>query len=178
MVLYRNAVAGGDIVIRPARPEELQAVSSLLERAWAEHFTGEVEPERETYRHSVPDVWERLHDSELLVAELDGDIAGTVTYYGANPGESTGEGWPQGWASFRLLGVDPVFRGRGVGRVLAEWCIARALAEGAPAIGLHTSDLMKVARAMYERIGFVRMPEMDFYPRPDFVVEAYRLSLR
>ena len=36
---------------------------------------------------------------------------------------------------------------------------------------------MNVARAMYERIGFVRVPELDFFPMPTFRVMAYRLPL-
>jgi hypothetical protein len=27
---------------------------------------------------------------------------------------------------------------------------------------------------MYEKIGFVRMPELDYFPDPEFVVKGYR----
>jgi hypothetical protein len=37
--------------------------------------------------------------------------------------------------------------------------------------------MMAVARAMYERMGFVRAPEFDFQPAPETVVMAYRLDL-
>ena len=35
---------------------------------------------------------------------------------------------------------------------------------GAPVLGLHTTAPMKVARAMYERMGFERAPRYDFRP--------------
>jgi hypothetical protein len=42
---------------------------------------------------------------------------------------------------------------------------------------LHTTQLMAVARTMYERMGFTRVPEHDFSPVPGFHVMAYRLPL-
>jgi hypothetical protein len=30
---------------------------------------------------------------------------------------------------------------------------------------------------MYERAGFVRVPELDFNPTPELVVKGYRLTL-
>lgn len=77
----------------------------------------------------------------------------------------------------RLLpGVAPGARGRGVGRALTEECIRRARAAGCPAVGLHTTEFMAVARAMYERMGFVRVPALDFRPVPAIHVMAYRLD--
>src|SRR5204862_7553902 len=103
-------------------------------------------------------------------------IVGAVTYYPDGSGDSHA-GWPGRWAVIRLLAVHPDARGRGVGRLLTEECIRRARASGAPAVGLHTTVFMSVARAMYERMGFVRMPELDFWPIPGIHVMAYRLNL-
>lgn len=36
---------------------------------------------------------------------------------------------------------------------------------------------MHVAKGMYERMGFIRIPEYDFHPAPGVVVMAYRLDL-
>jgi hypothetical protein len=36
---------------------------------------------------------------------------------------------------------------------------------------------MEVAHAMYERMGFERVPEPDFSPVPQFRVMAHRLAL-
>jgi len=167
-----------DIVIREATDADLQATSDVLDAAWSQfdELAGD-EPSFLTYRASVPDVWSRLDEGMLLVAERQGEIIGTVHYYPPRAELPAGEGWPIGWASFRLLGVHPEARGLGVGRLLAEECVRRARADGAPVLGLHTSEWMWVARDMYERMGFARHPEMDFRPRPDFVVTAYRLVL-
>jgi hypothetical protein len=37
--------------------------------------------------------------------------------------------------------------------------------------------MMQVAMRMYERMGFVRAPELDFHPDPSITVKAYRLEL-
>jgi ribosomal protein S18 acetylase RimI-like enzyme len=46
-----------------------------------------------------------------------------------------------------------------------EASIERARADGATALALHTTEMMEVARAMYERMGFVRVPERDYVSR-------------
>lgn len=167
------------IVIRQARPDELDAVATLLDRAWTEFDAlGAGEPTYQSYRASVPDVAARAGDGVIFVAEAGGALLGTVHYYPPRPGQSRGEDWPSGWASIRYLGVDPSARGTGVGGALAEAMVELARADGAPVLGLHTSEWMAVARDMYERMGFVRYPEHDFHPRPGFVVTAYRLDLR
>jgi ribosomal protein S18 acetylase RimI-like enzyme len=68
-------------------------------------------------------------------------------------------------------------RGSGVGRLLVEDCIRRARRAGVRELGLHTSRSMTVARALYERMGFVRAPEHDFQPEGAELVEAYRLPI-
>ena len=43
-------------------------------------------------------------------------------------------------------------------------CLRRSRQLGAHTLGLHTTELMAVARGMYERMGFLRVPEYDFHP--------------
>ena len=117
----------------------------------------------------------RAH-ATLIVAEEGARILGAVTYYpdGSCEGHA---GWPRQWAAIRLLAIHPEARGRGVGRALTAECIRRARADGSRAVGLHTTEFMAIARAMYERMGFVRAPEFDFWPLPELHVMAYRLDL-
>ncbi len=56
-------------------------------------------------------------------------------------------------------------------------CFRRCREKGITKVGLHTTEIMDVARRMYERMGFVRVIEFDFHPRPGVVVMAYRLDL-
>ena len=121
----------------------------------------------------MSDVQSRMADSELIIAEINNHIAGAVTLYP----QGSDNGWPEGWAGIRLLAVHPDYRGQGIGRALMEECIRRCRERGTKTLGLHTTELMKVAREMYERMGFKRTHEFDFHPTPDNVVYAYRLDL-
>lgn len=172
----------GRVTIRRAHDDELDEVAALIDAAWREYdaqVRGSAERMRSyrEYRESMVDVRRRLHDSELFVAARAGEILGTVTYYPPVDGAPVGEGWPPGWAAIRLLGVRPDARRRGIGRTLTEECILRAREAGAPAVGLHTTLLMSIARGMYERMGFVRIPEHDLIVDETFIVEAYWLDL-
>ena len=162
--------------IRDARPEELDEAAALMVAAYEQYREGLPPGAWEGYARDIRDVRGRLADSQLVVAVEEGKIVGAVTYYPPRP-EGTGEGWPGGWAGVRLLAVAPAARGRGYGRDLMEECLRRARGAGAVALGLHTTQLMAVARAMYERMGFQRVPEFDFYPAPGVVVMGYELSL-
>jgi GNAT superfamily N-acetyltransferase len=136
----------------------------------------------DAYRADIADVSSRAADSEQIIAEADGRVLGSVTFYppareAHYPSQAEVAHWPTEWASFRLLGVHPDARGRGIGRILTNECIARARTLGAPVLALHTTLLMVVARDMYIKMGWKREPTYDFFPMPDFTVEAYTLDL-
>jgi ribosomal protein S18 acetylase RimI-like enzyme len=163
-------------VLRDARAEELDEVGALMVAAYQEYLPPGLPPGWRAYRDEIRDVRRRLAESTLIVAEDASRLVGAVTYYPEGAKE-THTAWPPDWAVFRLLAVHPDARGRGIGRLLTEECIRRARAAGRVAVGLHTTDLMTIARAMYERRGFVRVPDLDFFPAPTFRVMAYRLTL-
>jgi ribosomal protein S18 acetylase RimI-like enzyme len=176
-------VADG-LTIRDARTEDLGGVSALLVAAYAQYIprpakalTADERAGWEGYRQNIADVWSRAPISSTIVAEREGELLGSVNYYAPGQADSVADAWPKGWASIRLLGVAPKARGLGVGRALMDECLRRARADGATTMGLHTTTLMDVARAMYLRLGFRRVPEHDFHPTPDFTVEAYQLNL-
>ena len=174
----------GALTIRDAKEEDLAAVSALLVDAYAQYMrppretlTAEERADWDGYRRNIADVWSRAPISSTIVAERDGKLLGSVNYYAPGQADSLDGAWPDGWASIRLLGVSPQARGLGIGRALMEECLRRARADGATTMGLHTTRLMDVARAMYLRLGFTRVPEYDFHPAPDFTVEAFQLDL-
>lgn len=166
----------GALVVRDAAHDELDAAAEVMVAAYAEYLPPEPTSPWLEYREEIRDVRRRLGQATLVVAEQDGRIVGAVTYY---PEASKDEhaAWPPAWASLRLLAVHPEARGRGLGRLLTEECVRRARAAGCAAVGLHTTTFMAVARAMYERMGFIRVPEHDFWPSPRVHVMAYRLDL-
>jgi ribosomal protein S18 acetylase RimI-like enzyme len=169
--------ARAPLVIRLAQPEDLKAASAANRAAYAE-YGSVLAPERiARYLDNAGDVWSRLDVAELLVAILDGEVVGSVTYY-ASGSRSEAQGWPADWAGLRLLAVAPAARGLGAGRALMEASIERARVDGATALALHTTVMMEVARAMYERMGFVRVPERDYISRSgERGAMAYRYDL-
>jgi GNAT superfamily N-acetyltransferase len=92
---------------------------------------------------------------ELIVAEVDRQIAGVVGYFG--PDSRKASYFDPGWPIIRMLVVDPTHRGKGLGTVLTNECIARARRDGSPLIALHTSPIMSVALPMYLRMGFTKL---------------------
>lgn len=165
-----------NILIRSVRSDELDEVSLLLKDAYKQ-YENIIRPEAwKSYLEDITNVKSRLSQSDLIVAELNHRLAGCVTLY-MDGSHSFPETWPEGWAVVRLLAVHPEYRGQGIGRALMEECIHRCRQTKVAAIGLHTTEAMDIARKMYERMGFVRVPESDFHPAPGVTVMAYRLQL-
>ena len=97
----------------------------------------------------------------LLVAEVDGEVVGTVT--DVRPGDAQWEGRPvpEGDCGFRVLAVDPRVEARGVGRALVTACLDRARAEGRHRAVIISMAWMTRAHRLYQQLGFVRRPDLD-----------------
>lgn len=97
---------------------------------------------------------------EMLVAELHGQIAGTV---------SVGGGRYHLPNSLRLFALDvgPAFRRRGVGTALVKAVEARARGEGVRSVNLEVATENGVAIGLYERLGYRRQgrPIVDRWSR-------------
>ena len=114
----------------------------------------------DAYLAELVDVRPRFEAAEVLVAEHDERIVGTITFYA----DVRHEGWsnlPAGWAGFRALAVPPRMRGAGIGKALVRRCIERTRNVGAETLGIHTISLLTDAVRLYQRLGFVRCPEFD-----------------
>ncbi|MFH1032535.1 MAG: GNAT family N-acetyltransferase [Chloroflexota bacterium] len=165
-----------ELHIRDALVEELDEVSQLLKAAYQQYKTSIPKSIWKAYLEDIMDVSSRLPVSQLIVAEIDKRLVGTVTLFLGDSSNSE-QVWTEGWAGIRLLAVHPAYRTKGIGRALMEECVRRCRQQGISTIGLHTTKLMEIARGMYERMGFKRVPEFDFHPRHGVVVMAYRLDL-
>jgi GNAT superfamily N-acetyltransferase len=166
-----------NLIIRDAHPEELDEVAILLKDAYSQ-YQKSMPPDVWTYYvGDIMDVRSRLKESELIVAELDSKLVGTVTLY-LKASATAKQGWPKGWAGVRLLGVHPLYRGQGIGKALMEGIILRCKKKNIQTIGLYTSKIMEVARIMYKRMGFKRSTEFDFRPASGVTVLAYHLDLK
>ncbi len=82
-----------------------------------------------------------------------------------------------GEAEFRMLAVAPAARGQGIGHALARWCVDRAREQGCTAVVLSSLDQMHAAHRLYERMGFRRLPERDWFPTPEITLVSYVLDL-
>lgn len=149
--------------MRDAASNELDDVALLLVSCFREYLSTFPQEVGDAYLREVADVRARASSSQLLVAEADGRLVGAVTFL--PDARHDGHPWPPEGSVLRLLAVDPAARGAGVGGRLTVECIGRARRDGAAFIGLHTAPFMHSARALYERLGFVRAPEHDFDPR-------------
>lgn len=157
-----QAMAPTQALIRPARDMDVDAIRAVIARA-NESFRGLVGDSLfASYLTSAMDVERRLEEGEVLTAEFDGRIVGTITYYRDARNEGIPVRFPDGTAGIRATAVDPVARGRGIGRAMVQACIDRAVVAGASGVGLHTARFMVAAVSIYERCGFERAPRYDF----------------
>jgi GNAT superfamily N-acetyltransferase len=145
--------------IRLAAEHEIPEVAALGVEAYAQYEAEVPRPVFDAYHEDLRRLADHWREAEVMVAEIDGRIAGSVLYYA--DASTEGLGLPRSWSGFRKLAVHPRRRGQGLGRALAEACIAVARQRCAPAVGIHTTAFMRAARRMYERIGFERCPEFD-----------------
>ncbi len=163
------------IRIRDARLEELDKAAQLLKKAFQQYRNFMPADVWKYYLEDIMDVRGRWKEAQLIVAEVNGQLAGTVTLY-LKSNDSEG-GWPEGWSGIRLLGVDPKYRGQGIGHALMDECVKRCKEKGIKTIGLRTTEMMDIAKRIYERMGFIRIPEFDYHPRPEVTILAYKLAL-
>jgi GNAT superfamily N-acetyltransferase len=115
---------------------------------------------------------------EILVAEADGEIIGSVVLFPGKIDAYKGQTEILDYPEIRMLSVMPHARKKGVAIALIKECIERSKIMNAKFIGLHTGEFMDNAMKLYERMGFERVPELDFTPSDDgIVVKGYRFSI-
>lgn len=169
---------GMDLVIRQAAPDEYDTLGEITARAYL--LDGLLDfGESDLYLGELRDVAKRAAAADVLVATQGEQILGGVTFVPsggpmadiARPGE----------AEIRMLAVAREARGRGAGEALVRACVDRARAtEGCVRVVLSTQRTMRSAHRIYERLGFVRVPERDWNPIPeldDIMLLTYELSL-
>jgi ribosomal protein S18 acetylase RimI-like enzyme len=139
-------------------PAEYTCVGDMTVAAYAalpvDHLWG-------GYDDEIRAVEERLDATDVLVAVVDGEVVGAVTYV-SDPSSRWLEWNEPGEAQIRLLAVDPSMQGRGIGEALVTACIDRAREQGLTIL-LHTTNHMPAAQRLYPRMGFVRRPERDVH---------------
>jgi GNAT superfamily N-acetyltransferase len=159
-----------EIVVRDARPEELDAIGDVTVAAYDGLVT-------DGYREVLRDVPLRAAESSVLVGELDGSIAGTVTLVPPTAAERWRNSDEPDAGTIRMMGVAPAYRGHGVGSALVAACIDRGRAAGWRQLALVTTAEMRSALPIYLAAGFVRDPSIDKVVNDDMLLLGYRLRL-
>jgi GNAT superfamily N-acetyltransferase len=145
-------------IVEPAQPAELDDVRSLMRAFVVWHRARHVEDidliERYFDRRAfdeelagLPGKYARPR-GRLLLAYVDGTPAGCVALHDLG----------DGICEMKRMFVPEVFRGRGVGRALAERIIAEGKGAGYRVMRLDTSRRQGEAVRLYERAGFRRIP--------------------
>jgi len=159
--------------MRRAASEEYSALSDLMVAAYEEFLRGPDDP----YLDSLRDVARRDREAEVWVAadEEDGQLLGCVTW--CPPGSPWREISGPDQGEFRMLAVAPAARGRGTGETLVRLCESLSADTGAVAMTLSSLDSMTAAHRLYGRLGYRRVPALDWDPVPDVHLIAYSKDL-
>ncbi|MFI8830382.1 GNAT family N-acetyltransferase [Streptomyces afghaniensis] len=167
-----------DILIRRVKPTEYDALGEITAQAYLKDGLLDF-GESDWYLGELKDVAKRAAAADVLVAIQGEQLLGGVTFVPvggpmadiARPSE----------AEMRMLAVAHEARGRGAGEALVRACVDRARAtDGCVRVVLSTQRTMHSAHRIYERLGFVRVPERDWNPLPelpDITLLTYELTL-
>lgn len=170
-----------NIQIRMLRLEERDALGALMCEAYAQLSGFPTPEEQPAYYEMLRNIGDfgLQPDTEVLVATShEGELLGGVVYFGdmadyGSGGTATEE---KNASGIRLLAVAPAASGQGVGRALTAACIERARAKSHANVVLHTTEAMRIAWGMYERMGFRRAEDLDFMQEA-LPVFGFRLPL-
>ena len=146
------------IIIRDAVSQDFKKIAQISVEAYRQYAEALTPENWNKMQTTLTNVANTANLASLIVAEENNNIIGSIAYYAS--GKSNPNIFPVEWASIRLLAVSPAYQGKGIGKLLVQECIQRAKKDNAPAIGIHTSELMTVARKMYPKMGFQQDKEL------------------
>jgi ribosomal protein S18 acetylase RimI-like enzyme len=134
---------GTDVEIRALGPGDADALRAF--------FTRVPEGDRTFFREDVlkpgvVEAWLADPDQRRLVAFVGGEIAGHVAVL-------RGVGWSAHVAELRLV-VEPRFRRRGLGRLLAQRAVVEAVEMGATKLVVEVVAEQETTVAMFSQLGF------------------------
>ena len=155
------------IKIRNAQPKEFADIGKLMVNVYSQLEGFPKESEQPDYYRMLLNVGVLTEqDSTELIAAIteDNKVVGAVIFFSDLRHYGSGGSITsiKNASGFRLLAVDPNERGKGIGKLLSKECINRAKKHKHSQLFIHSTESMKVAWGMYERLGFIRHNEIDF----------------
>ena len=170
-----------EYIIRDAKPEEFAEVGQLMVNVYSQLEGFPKKEQQPNYYNTLANVGDFTLKPKvkLLVAvseshSIDGAVVyfGDMQYYGSG-GSATKE---KNASGFRLLAVNEVARGKGIGKLLTNYCIDLAKRQKQKQLIIHSTKAMQIAWSMYEKFGFKRSQDLDFM-QADLQVYGFRLFL-
>ncbi|PJG56001.1 GNAT family N-acetyltransferase [Bradyrhizobium forestalis] len=156
-------------MLRDYQPADAEAIMGVALAAFAQfeqHYS-----DWPLFMTHVAKMPELAKTGEIIVAENGGQIVGAVAYIG--PRQPKPAFFDPAWPVIRMLVVDPLARGKGIGRQLTEECVRRAERDQSSVIALHTTPIMTVALPLYLRMGFAKVREA-----PDILGVPYAVYVK
>lgn len=180
MTLHK-IMSNQEYIVRNVKPNEFDEIGKLMVEVYSQLEGFPKETEQPNYYKMLANIGELTNkpETELLVAaSSDNKIAGGVVYfsdmqYYGSGGTATKE---QNASGFRLLAVDSLTRGKGIGKLLVNECIQKTKDKKHSQLIIHTTMAMQTAWKMYGNIGFKRSEDLDFM-QGELPVFGFRLSL-
>jgi GNAT superfamily N-acetyltransferase len=153
----------GVLEIRPALAADAERAGEVVVRAYHALLGEQLGA---GYAAQLADVAGRLDQSEVLVATMDGEVLGSVTFV-ADESSPMADSLRPGEAGIRMLAVDPEAQRCGLGRALVSACLERARALGKTGVFLYSMPEMVAAHHLYQALGFTRAVDRDWTAAPD-----------
>jgi GNAT superfamily N-acetyltransferase len=155
------------LVVRDGCPQEFHALGQLMVEVYSGLAGFPTPAEQPLYYEMLAHIGDfASKPSTRVLVALDAEkrLLGGVVYFGdmAHYGSGGSATSVTDASGIRLLGVHPSARGMGVGKALTEACIQLARDQRHARVVLHTTEAMRVAWNMYERLGFQRALDLDF----------------
>jgi pimeloyl-ACP methyl ester carboxylesterase/ribosomal protein S18 acetylase RimI-like enzyme len=171
---------GKGVEIRDARSEEFDAVGRLMVEAYSSLDGFPKQDAQPAYFDTLKRIGEQAKKPgvRVLVACKDSALLGAVVYFSdmSQYGSGGAARLERNASGFRFLAVEPKAQRRGVAKALVERCVETAAANGHRCVIIHSTAAMRIARALYEKRGFRRAPDLDIL-QGGLKISGFRLML-
>ena len=157
--MRKRTAESNPLLIRPARPEEAEAVVALLQRAFGE-YRGKLRPESGALRETPQTIRAAIKADTILLAERGGRILGCVSVRREDGGGYAGR-----------LAVEPMERGIGIGRALMAQAEVLARQLGVDRLRVDVRLKLRDNRAFFRALGYQEGAERCHpgFSRPTYV---------
>ncbi|MGN7471245.1 GNAT family N-acetyltransferase [Brevibacillus sp. SAFN-007a] len=165
-----------NLCIREAGSRDREQIKQHLLDAY-QQYEQHLSADRWTrYKQEIEESAEGRQTLAFLVADWGGEIVGSVQLFASAEAAYDRPELEIHSPIIRFLAVSPQARGNGIAARLIEEAVRRSRELGAATLHLHTTDMMQAAVKLYERLGFARAADKDFF-NGETHVKSYWLRL-